>query len=69
MMVPALTIQNYRNHIESTAGPMLKLVEMLSAKEPERLAQFRREYEALAEPYFEDNVVRQDFLMTRAIKR
>ena len=69
MMVPALTIQNYRDHIERTAGPMLKLVEMLGSKEPERLAQFRREYDALIAPYFEDNVVRQDFLMTRAIKR
>jgi len=68
MMVPALTIQNYRDHIERTAGPMLKLVEMLSANDPDRLAQFRREYEALAEPYFENNIVRQDFLMTRAVK-
>jgi len=69
MMVPALTIQNYRDYIERTAGPMLKLVEMLGAKDPERLAQFRREYDAMILPYFEDNIVRQDFLMTRAIKR
>ena len=68
MWFPALSVQNYRDHLEHTAGPMLKLVEMLSASDPARLAQFRREYEALAAPYFEDNVVRQDYLLTRAIK-
>jgi SAM-dependent methyltransferase len=69
MLVPALSLQNYRNHIEHTAGPMLKLVEMLSKGDPAKLAQFRREYDALIAPYFEDNIIRQDFLMTRAIKR
>ena len=69
MLFPALSVQNYRHHIESTAGPMLKLVEMLSKSDPERLAQFRREYDALIAPYFEDNIVRQDYLMTRATKR
>ena len=68
MFVPALSVANYRNHIEKTAGPMLKLVEMLGASDPDRLAEFRRLYEALVEPYFEDNVVRQDYLLTRAIK-
>ena len=69
MLVPALSPRNYRDQIERTAGPMLKLVEMLSGSDPERLAQFRREYEALVEPYFEDNIVRQDYLIARAIKR
>src|SRR2546430_16182483 len=69
MLFPALSVQNYRDHLERTAGPMLKLVEMLSASDPARLAQFRREYDALIAPYFEDNVVRQDYLMTRASKR
>jgi len=68
MFFPALSVQNYRDHIERTAGPMLKLVEMLSATDPSRLAQFRRDYDALIAPYFEDNIVRQDYLMTRAIK-
>ena len=69
MEFPALSLPNYRAVIERTAGPMLKLVEMLSASDPARLAQFRREYDALIAPYFEDNVVRQDYLLTRAIKR
>ena len=68
MLVPALSVLNYRDHIEHTAGPMLKLVESLSASDPARLAQFRREYDALVAPYFEDNIIRQDYLMTRAVK-
>ena len=69
MLFPALSVKNYRHHIEQTAGPMLKLVEMLSTTDPEGLAQIRREYEALAEPYFENNVLRQDYLLTRATKK
>jgi len=68
MLVPALSVPNYRDHIEHTAGPMLKLVESLSASDPARLAQFRREYDALVAPYFENNIIRQDYLMTRAVK-
>jgi hypothetical protein len=68
MLFPALSVQNYRDHVERTAGPMLKLVEMLSTSDPAKLAQFRREYDALIAPYFEDNIVRQDYLMTRAVK-
>ena len=68
MSFPALSIPHYRRFIESTAGPMLKLVEMLSGSDPERLAKFRREYDALTAEYFADNIVRQNYLMTRAIK-
>ena len=68
MLFPALSVPGYRDHIERTAGPMLKLVESLGASDPARLAQFRREYDALVTPYFEDNVVRQDYLLTRATK-
>jgi SAM-dependent methyltransferase len=68
MLFPALSVQNYRDHIERTAGPMLKLVESLLTSDPARLAQFRGEYDALIAPYFEDNVVRQDYLLTRAVK-
>jgi SAM-dependent methyltransferase len=68
MLVPTLSPQNYRDHLERTAGPMLKLVEMLGGSDPDRLSEFRRKYEALATPYFEDNLVRQDYLLTRATK-
>jgi hypothetical protein len=68
MLFPALSVQSCRDHIERTAGPMLKLVETLLTSDPSRLAQFRSEYDALIAPYFEDNVVRQDYLLTRAVK-
>jgi hypothetical protein len=32
------------------------------------MEQFRKQYDALASEYFEDNLVRQDFLITRATK-
>lgn len=69
MQFPALSLQHYRAQVERTAGPMLKLVAMLKESDPARLAKFRREYDAMIEPYFEDNIVRQDYLLTRAIKR
>lgn len=68
MSFPALSIPHYRTFIERTAGPMLKLVEMLAGSDPERLAKFRREYDAITAQYFADNIVRQDYLLTRAIK-
>src|SRR5205807_1783796 len=40
MQFPTLSLQHYRAFIERTAGPMLKLVEMLSGSDPARLAQF-----------------------------
>ena len=68
MSFPALSIPHYRSFIERTAGPMLKLVEMLSGSDPEQLAKFRLEYDSLTAEYFADNIVRQDYLLTRAIK-
>jgi SAM-dependent methyltransferase len=68
MLFPALSVQNYRDYLERNAGPMLKLVESLATSDPGRLAQFRHEYETLVAPYFEDNIVRQDYLLTRAVK-
>ena len=68
MFVPALSPQHQRMTIERTAGPVLKLVETLSTSDPGKLAAFRREYEALAAEYFDDNIIRQDYLLTRATK-
>jgi SAM-dependent methyltransferase len=66
--VPALSVAHFRDMTERTAGPVVKLVESLSATDPARLETFRREYDAMTAEYFDDNVVRQGFLMTRAIK-
>jgi SAM-dependent methyltransferase len=68
MLVPALSPQHHRVMMERTAGPAIKVVETLSAADPAKLAAFRQEYDALAAEYFEDNAVRQDYLMTRATK-
>jgi SAM-dependent methyltransferase len=68
MLVPALSPQHVRLATERTVGPIMKLVESLKEKDPAKLEQFRREYDALTPLYLEDNVVRQDYLMTRATK-
>jgi hypothetical protein len=54
--------------VERAAGPIIKLVEMLSTSDPARLASFRSEFDAIVAPYFAENLVRQDYLMTSAQK-
>jgi SAM-dependent methyltransferase len=68
MHTPALSPQHFRTVTERTAGPMVKLVENLSANDPAKLAAFRAEYDAIAKEFFRDNYMQQDFLMTRATK-
>jgi hypothetical protein len=68
MHVPALSAGHVRGMVERTAGPILKLVDALAASDPDKLATFRREYDALIAYYLEDNVVRQGYLLTRATK-
>jgi SAM-dependent methyltransferase len=68
MLVPALSPQHSRRMAERTIGPMVKLVEFLTSTDPARLATFRREYEGIVADYFEDNFVRQGYLLTRATK-
>jgi SAM-dependent methyltransferase len=68
MVVPTLSARHMREHFERTAGPVVKLVEMLTGTDPVTLAAFRGECEALIDEYLADNVVRQGYLMTRAIK-
>ena len=69
MLSPALSVAHYRTAAERTAGPLITLVEMLGASDPARLAEFRRECDALIQEYFVDNQVRQDYLLTRATKK
>jgi SAM-dependent methyltransferase len=68
MLVPALSLAHHRTFMERTAGPIVKLVEALTESDPGRLAAFRREYDALSAEYFEDNLIRQGYLITRATK-
>lgn len=68
MLVPALSLAHFRTNVERAAGPMIKLIETLSATDPAKLASFRTEFEEIVAPYYKDNVVRQDYLMTGARK-
>ena len=67
MRLPGLSPAHVRLFMEANAGPVSRLVDSL-AGDPDRLAQFRAELESLVSIYFEDNVVRQDYLMSRATK-
>ena len=67
MRHPALSPVHLRLFMEVNAGPVSRLVESL-ADDAERLTRFRTELENLISNYFDDNTVRQDFLMTRATK-
>jgi len=70
MMTPsALSPQHFRRTMEATIGPLIKLVAQYK-DEPDRLRSFRAEFEALISEYFDagQNVMRQQFLMTKARK-
>jgi SAM-dependent methyltransferase len=68
MTFPALSLAHYRTFMERSVGPMQKLVESL-ASDPEKLKAVRAEFDALVEPYYADNVVHMDFILTRAKAR
>lgn len=67
LFTPCLSAQHMRHLFETTAGPLTKLVTSLK-NDAEKLSQFRKELEALITAYMKGNTVRQDFLMTRAVK-
>jgi SAM-dependent methyltransferase len=66
MNVPALSLGHFRHFMERSVGPIQKLVESL-ASDPARLAAVRAEFDALARPYYADNLIRQDYILTRAV--
>jgi SAM-dependent methyltransferase len=68
MLVPALSPQHFRANLERSAGPTIKLIELLAATDPERLRAFRQEFDAIVGQYLQDNLVRQGYLLTRARK-
>ena len=68
MVVPALSPSHHRTAAEKSAGALVRLVAILQGTDLAKLEQFRQEYDALAEEYFEDNLLRQDYLITRATK-
>jgi SAM-dependent methyltransferase len=68
MRFPILSVQHYRAFMENNFGPAQKLLQALDAADPARANALRREAEELASVYFEDNALRQDYLLTRAVK-
>jgi SAM-dependent methyltransferase len=68
MYVPALSPQHARQTFEATAAPVLKVAQTLK-DDVARLTRFRNELEALITAYTRNNLVRQQYLMTYAVKR
>lgn len=68
LSIPALTPQHFRMNLERAAGPMTRIVQSLVTTDPDRLEAFRRDFDAAVADYMENNLVRQDYLLTRARK-
>jgi SAM-dependent methyltransferase len=67
MLWPTLSPAHYRAGIETTAAPVIALLNQLESQ-PERLAKFRAELDALSAAYTADNALRQHYLMSRATR-
>ncbi|WP_213953538.1 methyltransferase domain-containing protein [Variovorax sp. dw_954] len=65
---PALSPQHYRVSMERGVGPVQKLMDGLAA-DPAKLASLRAEFDALITPCFRDNLVHEEYLLTRAQAR
>lgn len=65
--LPTLSPTHTRVFMEANVGPMTRLVKTLEA-DPPKLAALRRDFEELIQLYFEDNTMRQDYLLSRAVK-
>ena len=63
--MPAVSLEHFRALMERSVGPIQTLVDGLAA-DPEKLFELRAKFDALAAPYFIDNEIRQDYLLTRA---
>jgi SAM-dependent methyltransferase len=63
-----LSPQHARIFFEAHIGPISVLVRTLEASDRTKLSRLRRDLEEVVSLYFEDNVLRQDFLVSRAIK-
>lgn len=64
---PALSPAHYRTLQEAKAGPFIRAVKALQS-DPAKLAAYKQEFDALVAPYLVDNVVRLEYLLSRATK-
>lgn len=67
MGIPALSPRHLRLFQEAKAGPFIRTVQALQ-QEPARLAAWRSEMDEVLGEYLHDNIVRHEYLLTRAIK-
>jgi len=68
MLTPALSPRQGALRYEDNAAPVIKVIQKFK-DEPARLAEFRTQLQQLVETYFENNQIRQDYLMSRAVKK
>lgn len=68
MLFQTLSVPHFCLFMERNLGPAMRLLQGLDASDPAKGAALRREMAELAAPYFENNTMRQDYLLTRAIK-
>ncbi len=67
MRWPVLSPAHYRVWAEQRLPPTVRLLEALQA-DPEKIAAWRRDFEALVSEYLVDNVLQMEYLLTRATK-
>lgn len=67
MGIPTLSPRHLRLFQEVKTGPFIRTVDALQ-QEPDRLEAWRNEMDELTSEYLHDNVVRHEYLLTRAIK-
>jgi len=67
MTIPALSPEHFLEWQAGKIGPFIRTMAALQ-KEPQKLADYRRESLALIGSYLADNLVRHEYLLTRAIK-
>ena len=67
MKLQGLSPAHIRVMTERSVGPVISVAKSLES-DPSKLTRFRRELEENISLYFEDNVLRQDYLLTRATK-
>lgn len=67
MGIPALSPRHLRLFQEAKAGPFVRTVQALQ-QDPARLEAWRNEMDEVLGEYLHDNVVRHEYLLTRAIK-
>ena len=67
MGIPALSPKHLRLFQEAKAGPFIRTVQFLQDN-PARLDAWRNEMDEVLSDYLHDNVVRHEYMLTRAIK-